>query len=322
MAANQAALRNYLDATLQLPVTVREAIIAQGMSSFDDFIGLTDKDMKDVCSNAKKPGGTIPNPNWVAGGNMPPTITNPGAPVGFIHEKRLRQLRFHRNYFSIVQRPMVPGQATLLRLRDSWSLYEAIKNYQDGTAPPLPGKLSKQDDARKVIEDLDHYLKKIRNSQGVPMSYLTRDDETPPAVGDDPGYSTPSFDDEMIRRASHNSSDYAEDNKTLWDVVRHITHGGPGWNWVSTHQRSMNGRQAYLNFKGHYMGDGFTNEIKHQADAILEKTYFDGKKRSFTFENYAERVTKAFDDLTEAGEEIGDSRKVKLFRFVILHYSI
>ncbi len=46
--------------------------------------------------------------------------------------------------------------------------------------------------------------------------------------------------------------------------------------------------------KSHYMGVTFTNEIKNQADAILTKTFYDGKKRSFTFENYAERITKAF----------------------------
>jgi hypothetical protein len=57
MAGNMAALRNYFDATLQVPVTVREAVITQGMSSFEDFLGLSDKDIKDICDSAKRPGG-------------------------------------------------------------------------------------------------------------------------------------------------------------------------------------------------------------------------------------------------------------------------
>jgi hypothetical protein len=87
IAGNLAALR--VDATVQVPIVAREAIIAQGLSSFKDFVGLTDQYMKDICTNAKRPGGAIQNPKWVAGDNMPQMIPNPGALVGFIHELRL-----------------------------------------------------------------------------------------------------------------------------------------------------------------------------------------------------------------------------------------
>jgi hypothetical protein len=96
----------------------REVVIAQGLSSFEDFVGL-----KGICSNAKKPGGTIPNPNWVAEGNMPQMTLNSGALVRFIHEKRFRQLWFNQNYLTIVQRPMTPAQATLAWLTEAWALY-------------------------------------------------------------------------------------------------------------------------------------------------------------------------------------------------------
>ncbi len=72
-----------------MPVTAREAVIAQGLLSFEDLVGLTDKDIKNVCTNAKKSGGTALKTllaNWVAGGNMPLMIANPGAPVGSIHK--------------------------------------------------------------------------------------------------------------------------------------------------------------------------------------------------------------------------------------------
>jgi hypothetical protein len=295
----------------------REAFIAQGLSSLEDFVGLTDEDITSMCSNARKPGGIIQNPEWVAGGNMPQMIPNPGAQVGHFHEIRLRQLRFYRNYLSIVQRPMMTAQAiaqaTLARLIAAWALYLKIEQgaKDDDSSIELPEKLKNQDDARKILEDLDDYLKKRRNIQGVPMSYLIRDDENAPDIASDPGYATPSFDDEMIRRASYIGEIYITDNRALWSIVRHITHDGPGWVWVSTHARSMNGRQAYLDLKSHYLGAGFTNEITNHADSILHETFYDGKKRSFTFENYAELITKAFDDLTEAGETIDDQRKVR-----------
>jgi hypothetical protein len=309
MAGNLAILRNYLDATLQVPVVTREAVILQGISSFEDFVGLTDKDVQDICSNAKKPGGTIQNPNWVAGGNIPLMIPNPGAQVGFIYEKRFRQLRFYRNYLSSVQRPMMPAQATLARLIEAWALYEMLE--EDEAPDNMPEKLVKQDDARRVIENLDEYLKKRRNIHGVPLSYLVRDQVEAPDIAVDQGYATPSFDEEMIRRAPHIGAIYTSDNKILWNVIRHITHNGPGWNWVSKYTRSSDGRKAYIDFKKHYMGESFTDEIKNAADLILENTEYDGRKRTFTFEHYAERITKAFDDLIEAGEVVDDQRKVR-----------
>ncbi len=98
----------------------------------------------------------------------------------------------------------------------------------------MPLKLEKSDEARKVIENLDDYLKKHRNANGIPLAYLTRDDVEAPDIADDPGYATPSFDEEMIRRASHVGTSYNIDNKALWGIIFQIRHGGPAWNWVKT----------------------------------------------------------------------------------------
>jgi hypothetical protein len=69
----------------------------QGLDGFDVLITLTDKDIKELCTNVRKPGGTIPNPaydaaNPVAG--VPLTLPNPGVPMGLPHEKLLRQLGY------------------------------------------------------------------------------------------------------------------------------------------------------------------------------------------------------------------------------------
>jgi hypothetical protein len=95
MAANCAALNNYLDGTLGImdPPTIA-ALNAQGLDSFNDSLTLTEEDVTDICSNVRKPGGTIPNSaldpaNIVAG--IPVTIPNPCVQLGhMIHEKRLK----------------------------------------------------------------------------------------------------------------------------------------------------------------------------------------------------------------------------------------
>ena len=54
-------------------------------------------------------------------------------------------------------------------------------------------------------------------------------------------------------------------------------------------------------------------KIKLDADKILENAYFDGKARNFTFENYCEKLKRAFTDLDECGDELTDDRKVRIF---------
>jgi hypothetical protein len=66
MAANQAAINNYLQGTLGFPQDLAHALNAQGLDGFDVLVNLTDKNIKDMCANVRKPGGTIPNPAYDA----------------------------------------------------------------------------------------------------------------------------------------------------------------------------------------------------------------------------------------------------------------
>ena len=54
-------------------------------------------------------------------------------------------------------------------------------------------------------------------------------------------------------------------------------------------------------------------KIKSDVDKILENAYFNGKARNFTFENYCEKLKRAFTDLDECGDELTDDRKVCIF---------
>ena len=110
------ALDNYLNNVLQIAsVEARMALNNQGLTSFDDFLLLTEDDISDLCSIARKPGGNIPNPafnrrNPVPG--VPATIPNPGVLIGHLHEKRLKLLRFYLHHLQRVQSEFDENVAT------------------------------------------------------------------------------------------------------------------------------------------------------------------------------------------------------------------
>jgi hypothetical protein len=94
---------------------------------------------------------------------------------------------------------------------------------------PLPSPLLKQEDIRKFLDNLDHYLKQKRGLRGTPLDYLVRDEVIPP----DPDpllYNEPSFEEELIRRARHgNYNTYRTDDNALWSIIPGLTVDGVAW---------------------------------------------------------------------------------------------
>jgi hypothetical protein len=60
MAVNQAALNNYLTNTLGFTEPLAHALNVQGLDAFDILATLSDKDIKEMCANIRKPGGAVP----------------------------------------------------------------------------------------------------------------------------------------------------------------------------------------------------------------------------------------------------------------------
>jgi hypothetical protein len=314
MAAAQAALNNYLDAPLGITeAATRAALNQQGLQSFDDFLTLTEKDISEICTNLRKPGGTIPNPAYNAAApvvGIPATIPNPGINVGHVFEKRLKMLRFYLLHLQRIQRNMTPATATLARLTTCYNMKEIEDNEEE---EELPGKLVRVDKVRDVIENIDHYLNRKRGSSGLPLAYVVRDEVNLPLI--DPGYGMPTTAQEMIARGPHFGTYYQIDNQEVWQVIRHCTHGGPGWSWVQSHQRASDGRGAYLALKLHYLGEAYSSRIRAAADNTIDSAYYDGKSRAFSFEKYCEVLKAAFTDIEVTGEEVSETRKVR----VLLH---
>jgi hypothetical protein len=117
----------------------------------------------------------------------------------------------------------------------------------------------------------------------------------------------------MIARAPNIGISYQCDNATVWNVIRHITHGGPAWNWVSSFRTTRDGRAAYIALKTHYLRDSFVSRIRSAADSRLDNAFYDGKSRNFTFEHYCALLNNAFADLEATGKLVTESRKLRVF---------
>jgi hypothetical protein len=325
--ANEQLLDQYLRDVLGIQSDlVRGALRNQGLSTIDEFVSLSEEDIEDVCKIIRRPGGTVPNPAYLAaqlppivappvpplapivapaapaaprgrgrqpaapvqagamgppapvvpvvqqalpGPVIPPTIPNPGIPIGHLHEKRLKMLRYYTFHLQRIQRLFDPVDATMQILQEIYLLKDVD---EEDIKVDLPAKLVKTDKVREIIENIESVLLRMRGINGVPLLYVVRDQVALPTnIGDDldPGFGLPNYSQEMIRRAPHNGVYFREAQKSVWNVIRHVTHGGPGWNWVQSFASTQDGRNAFLTMKRYYLGESYTRRIKISADNVL-----------------------------------------------------
>jgi hypothetical protein len=150
------AYDNYLTNTLLIASNdLRAAIMPQGIKDFDLYIALTEGNIGDICTNLRKSGRTIDNPNHdpanpVAG--IPATVPNPGIPIGHITEKRLKMLRYYCFHMDRIQRPFVDADATLLTISECYKLQEQHE-LEESTKVELPNKLNNVEKIRQVLDD-------------------------------------------------------------------------------------------------------------------------------------------------------------------------
>ena len=74
----------------------------------------------------------------------------------------------------IQRMPFVAGVATLARLTDVYELKDSEKEAEDN-AIKLPIQLTKIDDVRVTLEDLDDYLLRKLGDSDCPLTYVTRE---------------------------------------------------------------------------------------------------------------------------------------------------
>ena len=136
MAAALAMLNHYFQNTLLIAnAPIQAALNAQGLQNIDDFLTLMDDDIGDICTNARKPGGTIPNPahnlaNPVAG--IPVMIPHLGILIGHMYQKWLKMLCYYVHHLVKIQCTFNAGQATLACLTQLYHFSEQEEQYDNG----------------------------------------------------------------------------------------------------------------------------------------------------------------------------------------------
>ena len=258
-----------------------------GMTDFNSLLEFEDSDIKTLCSSARK--------------EVPPF------PITVIIEKRLKLACFGAKEYEKVGRLVDRDALSVARLRRFKTHKDSIDNHVE-SINEVP-KVSKTYTIEKALDNLPTILRDKLGSRGVPLSYVIRDNEDPPA-GPMPalipqGIHSESYGnitEELIAYIRLAGDEYNEDNASVYNIISDMVKDTPHASSLKGFMRARNGRGSYLALVTHNLGQGKWDKITARAEDIIQNRDWNGRNFRWTLENHCAKHREAYNDLVRASE--------------------
>ncbi len=158
---------------------------------------------------------------------------------------------------------------------------------------------------------LTHVSQKRGAALMTPISYIVRPDADVTVallIKDD----YESIDEDLYNTIILEGQDFRADNKMLFDILKPLLVDGPGWPSIQVHNRTHNGRAAFLALKAQAEGQSAVTTRKAKAYAELATANYSGKAR-YSLDQYIARHQRAHIELESLGEPVAATKKVADF---------
>ena len=175
-----------------------------------------------------------------------------------------------------------------------------------------PGKLT--DDTKWIdwFPTFVNYLRAIPGVNGVPLSYVIRDDEAA-ALTDDP---TLDFLDNYIQRCHLNGQYFAIDNLEIHTYIIHFISGNSvAEAKITAHGQVNSGRADFLALRDHFEGVGINAHEITRAQRVLTSLYCAGEKNPHMWwAEFEKELSRAFAifDRVEGRQVHSDDMKLRI----------
>jgi hypothetical protein len=154
----------------------------------------------------------------------------------------------------------------------------------------------------------DAYCKSVRGILNIPVSYVYREVvEVPENVRWRP-YNT--VDNYYMAQVVLTGEHYDEDNSRVYNLLEPLVSNGKAFAFIQKFQAAQDGRGAIFELRRNATGVSNLDTRKMRANAMLKNLVYNGKQKSFTFNNYLEKANYAYQELYECQEPEPERRKV------------
>ena len=269
---------------------------SHGIDLLNTFQSFSAKDIDDICSTARKPGGTMEHPDSTRTTPFS-DILNPGVTVPAIVAKLLKLCVYGAKYRRRLSRSLnfvALTQAELNKFDAMQTIEEAHVNLPD-LSPP-----SSRDSMTRWLECLESHLLQTNGIYGVPLAYIVRDTVDVPPHLTHPATTYASRKLELITRYPHGTVEYDEDDKSVWGILQRTLVSHVSYSSIRRYCNQEQGREAYLALVQHYCGRSRQENILAHVEGDLHSTLYYEEKVNFNFEAYVSIHRNAFNEMDKA----------------------
>ena len=228
---------------------------------------------------------------------------NPRIPIGIIKLKNLKALKFWIEDKNRMAEIPVHTDFTPAVLLEYIQLYAVTSGATDHTEFSIGPKLDPTD-WHSFSNGTEESLGTLKSKDGVPLSYIIRDDSLRPAIGPN---STRA--EKIFWNARFVGPSYRKDQDRVWGYLAQRLVSTQGWNVVKTYQKSKNARQAWLDLVLFYAGPAERRKDMIVAHASLKNLTYKSEA-IFPFASYASQMMGHLETLERGGQPESEEQKV------------
>jgi hypothetical protein len=276
-------------------------ISIDGFGSFDDILSLTEKDIGDL-----------------AKGFAGRTVANGRIVFGLRRTKYLKAtIHWCRDFRRISRAPSLDDIEDRDEFREAITVAEQraqLRKHRDDDSDALsksstPGKLKRQKDWQTWQRSFINHLSTQLGHDGVPLSYVARDNVEPDYEEEDEEDSD--FEKLCIATAPLTGLVFKTDARKVHQLIHSFVQGEAAETWIKPIAKRQNGRITYFALKAHYGGEGNKSVRISEAEG-LRTTLIYRNERQMSFDKFLTSMQTMFTGFEDNDEFLSNAQKIRL----------
>ena len=315
MVFTAAQWQNWMITEMGVPADTIPGLEVEGITNAETLAEYNEELLKALKDDLRRPPGTIPDPNWVAPPQqegqpalVAPHIPRPGYVLSPILLNKWKVAADLIRYYIMVGREINPAAVAWNGPCMHYQQYmKACDKAGDEDEPQMP-KITKNLGITLWVDAFELYLQRIKGCRDVPLAYVVRSIETPPAVDARVtrrpyGASAGSVNNELIARASHTHEMFVHDNNRVYDLIEEALRTTQYSSTLAGFKRAKNGRGVWRAILAQHVGrDKWEKECKKHRDFIT--TYKWKGTTNMTLESFVNKHRIAHTRMVRCSENI------------------
>jgi len=275
----------------------RTTIFNDSIGSWDDIRIFSEKDMNNMARDFAGRTAT-------GGGRINFGIRRTKKLIGLAH--------WVQDFYRVSNTPSIEGlsQVTfstqLERALDRQRARERLIDQSSISAKAAsPGLLENERKWKEWETRFDNYLSTLIGVNGIPLSYVTRENEIPIA-----GATYSNFMDETVACAPLTGQHYETDSYSVFQQILSFTTGQPSEDWIKSTKRYSDGRRSTMALRDHFAGEGNATRNLSEAERLRDSLFYRGE-RAMQFETFLTQMQKMFNIFEKEGEPMEEEAKIR-----------